>query len=361
MSSVLRNRIAAGILILVGMLSFAASPAFCAQGATDPIPLVSTGPGQVPMGVALFAETSIADVVADASGPERVHVGFFFLSGGKLDFVNSSIALDFYFWMSFPGSTTPKFEFLNSKLCTITKLEEDIPYAGTNVNYVVFRVNGVFDQIFDLRNYPFDKFNVQVFFEDTEKEAKDRLFVADEAESGFDPMFQIIGWNVEDFKVDSIIHPYKTTFGTPLSKEQQSYSQIRVNVHIARDSKIIFLKIVTPAILFLLIAVMSVLLPIDQISQKISLCVASLFSSVAYHLSLSQGLPQISYLTFVDKMMLGNYLTIVLNLIFTIFMFLAFKNSNAKMEYYFTRLSWFVVPTIAFLLIIRLFAAGFLS
>jgi hypothetical protein len=292
-------------------------------------------------------------------GPQKVNVGFYLLNGGKLDFVNSCLALDFYLWFTFTSTDTPSFEFLNCKNAVITKQEEQLPYPGTDLNYVVFRVNGTFDQTFDLRNYPFDRFVIKILLEDTEKNVNDRIYAVDEKESGVDPMFQVMGWNMDRFEVRTLVHPYNTTFGVPESVDKEAYSQAEVSVAISRNHLIIFVKMVMPAVLFLLISVMSILLPIEQISQKISLCVAALFSSVAYHLSLSQGLPQISYLTFVDKMMLGNYFTIFINLIFTILIFLADK---AEMQTAKSRLMVavrIVVPVLALTLVSRLVIMGF--
>lgn len=302
-----------------------------------------------------------AEEGAPATEPQKVKIGFFLLSGGKLDFVSSSIALDFYLWLNYTGSGTPTFEFLNSKNYLIEKQTEEIPYPGTSINYVVYRVKGTFDQQFDLKNYPFDRFVVRIFFEDTEKVFEDRIYVQDTRESGMDPMFHILGWEVKEFFITSRRHIYDTNFGTPLKEGKESYSQVECSLQISRNHGIIFVKMVTPAILFLMIAVLGVVLPIDQLSQKISLCVASLFSSVAYHLSLSQGLPPIGYLTFVDKMMIGNYCAIFLNLLFTITMFLAHKFEYPRIEYVLTRSSWFVIPLLALSLISNLIVQGFYS
>ncbi len=283
------------------------------------------------------------------------------IAGGKIDFGNSCLPLDFYMWFTYKGGSLPQFEFLNSRNFQINKLEEAHPFPGTDLDYVVFRVNGVFDQKIDFRNYPFDRFTLQVFFEDTEIEADQRIFVSDLENSGIDPLFSIVGWRVDRFDIVSNIHHYGTTFGEPNKSRTESYSQIRMDFHISRNHVIIFIKMVIPAILFLCIAVLSVLLPIEQISQKVSLCVASLFSSVAYHLSLSQGLPPISYLTFVDKMMLGNYLAIFIILIFTILIFLAKNADRPALQAILSKTSRIVVGVFFSLIIAWLVATAFLS
>lgn len=59
---------------------------------------------------------------------------------------------------------------------------------------------------------------------------------------------------------------------------------------------------------------------------------ASLFSSVAYHLSLSQTVPTLGYLTFIGKMMLGHDSLTFVHLVLLIAAFLAHKAGNTERE-----------------------------
>lgn len=278
-----------------------------------------------------------------------------------MDFVTSSLALDFYMWMVYTGPTIPAVEFMNSKKYQMTLIEDLKDFPGTDEKYVVYRVSGIFDQTFDLKNYPFDRFSVTILLEDTEKEDFERTFVPDTAESGIDPFFQIIGWQSEPLRLQSKVHQYDTTFGEPGKKTKESYSQICVSTDIFRDHRIIFIKMVTPAILFLLISIVGILLPIEQLSQKISLCVAALFSSVAYHLSMAQGLPPISYLTFVDKMMISIYLTIFINMLLTVFIFLAQSRQRVRWERHLSLAARIVLPLMATSIVGWLILHGFYS
>ncbi|HQG28746.1 MAG TPA: hypothetical protein PLY73_09310, partial [Candidatus Ozemobacteraceae bacterium] len=135
---------------------------------------------------------SIRKAAEEISGDhQKVKVGFYFNSAGKIDFQTSSLPLDFYMWMMYRGTEEPKFEFMNCRMTTIEKQEEHKPYAGTDVNYMVFKVSGLFDQNIDYRNYPFDSFTLRVLLEDVEQEFELREYIPDEKDSALDPAFHL--------------------------------------------------------------------------------------------------------------------------------------------------------------------------
>ncbi len=289
---------------------------------------------------------SIQKAAEEISGDhQKVKVGFYFNSAGKIDFQTSSLPLDFYMWMMYRGSEEPKFEFMNCRMTTVEKQEEHKPYEGTDVNYMVFKVSGLFDQNIDYRNYPFDSFTLRVLLEDIEQEFELREYIPDEKDSALDPSFHLVGWDIRNFRIVSGLHKYATSFGLQ-SEKRDRYSQIAAEIDVSRLNPIIFAKTTAPAIIFLLIASLGSLLPLEQISQKISLAVAALFSSVAYHINLSQGLPPLSYLTFIDRMMIANYTIIFLCLLFSVGTHLANKNAFERIESILTLASRFLIPAL---------------
>ncbi len=198
-----------------------------------------------------------------------------------------------------------------------------------------------------MKNFPFDAYDIGVIVEDTTKDATERKYLPDLKNSNLDKLFKISGWRVDGFEITSKVQKYSTNFGFPAeSDSKNSYSRIEVKMHMVRDNLIIFVKVVTPVILFLLISLLGVFLPIDQISQRINLCVGALFSSVAYHVNIASGLPPVSYLTFVDKMMMGNYLLIFMNIFFCIAIFMANKNDYPNLERFLAKSIRIILPTI---------------
>ncbi len=293
-----------------------------------------------------------------ASGPEEVMTGFYLISGGKLDFQNSTVPIDFYFWMTYPGTETPKIEFMNSRNFILTpQTTQTIEGPNGRFQNICYRVTGTFDQDLDMKKYPFDRFKIRILAEDTEKTIQERVFVPDTGSTGIDASFKILGWNVTDRDIRTTTHAYASTFGVQNTEGgQERYSQIIFEMDISRDHAIIFIKIVSPVLLFLSIAALGLFLNVDQISQKISLSVAALFSSVAYHINVTQGLPPVGYLTFIDRMMLGQYLVIFMNLLFCVGLFWTNKNEHKRLERILLITSRILVPLAALCVLWVLFS-----
>ncbi|HEY9071966.1 MAG TPA: hypothetical protein VIV61_17030 [Candidatus Ozemobacteraceae bacterium] len=353
-----RNATLALLVLFVIIYIFANNRGICATAdiASDAIPasagtvLPKAGIGQAPRqpfpALPGDAPLSLQKAAEEIAGPhQKVKVGFYFNSAGKIDFQTSSLPLDFYLWMLYRGDEEPKFEFMNARMLQIEKQEEHKPYAGTDVNYLVFKVSGIFDQNIDYRNYPFDAFTVRVLLEDVEQEIELREYIPDLRDSALDESFRLVGWDIRSFRIENAVHTYSTSFGLQ-SEKRDRYSQIAAEIDVSRLNPIIFAKTVAPAIIFILIATLGSLLPLEQISQKISLAVAALFSSVAYHINLSQGLPPLSYLTFIDRMMIANYSIIFLCLVFSVGMHLANKNGLERIERFFSFVSHWLVPVL---------------
>ncbi len=321
-----------------------------AGSSTVPAPGAADGAAAAPAAALLQPTIPLTDKTVD--------IGFYMVSGGSLDLPSTSIVLDFYMWLNWLGPKEPSFEFMNCKQFTIINKTLKCPYPGSNVSHCVYRIQGVFEQVLDLADYPFSDFVIKIVFEDTEYKLDERTYLHNNSKTGFDPAFRITGWDIARFDLTSTVHTYDCNFGSPLLSEKvmkDPYSQVTLSMHITRNKFLIFVKVVLPALLFVLVALLGGPLPSEQISQKISLSVASLFSSVAYHLSLSQTVPPLGYLTFIDKMMLGHYSLTFIHLVLLIIAFLAHKEGNAEREARVRLVHKILVPTLLGLLYLGLY------
>jgi len=313
------------------------------SGQTEPVPI------QAPVA---------SEIVPVQNKPQEIMVGFYLVNGGKLDFQNSSVPLDFYLWMNFTGTEPPRIEFTNSRNAVLA--EESIAQTGiasfAMQRTLSYRVSGTFEQDMDMRKYPFDQYVMRICLEETEKNVKERIFIPDTAGTNLDERFQIIGWHIDKREIDSEHHKYQTNFGI-IGNEEDTYSRLEFRLHISRDHKIIFIKIVTPIMLFLAIALLGLIFPIEQLNQKISLSVAALFSSVAYHINLSTGLPPVAYLTFIDKMMIAQYGILFVNVLFTVSIFAASRAEWKTCEVRLLHASRILIPFLAVIVFATLFAS----
>ncbi|HNW35720.1 MAG TPA: hypothetical protein PKM25_12355, partial [Candidatus Ozemobacteraceae bacterium] len=290
--------------------------------------------------------------------PQEIMVGFYLVNGGKLDFQNSSVPLDFYLWMNYTGSEPPRIEFTNSRNAVLSAENIDMGGVASSAKQCTlsYRVTGTFEQDMDMKKYPFDHYVIRICLEETEKNVKERIFYPDTAGTNLDERFQIIGWNIDKREIDSEFHRYHTNFGI-IGNEEDTYSRLEFRMHISRNHRIIFIKIVTPILLFLAIALLGLIFPIEQLNQKISLSVAALFSSVAYHINLSTGIPPVGYLTFIDKMMIAQYGILFVNVLFTVSIFAASRAEWKTAETRILRASRILIPLLAVLVYAALFSS----
>ena len=269
---------------------------------------------------------------------QKVQVGFYLLNAGRLDLERSDLPLDFYLWVSYNGTSTPKFEFINSRDALIAQQTSQFTPSPNALfqNTTSFRVTGNFEQDLDMSHYPFEKHQITMVMEDTEEDLSVRQYIADPAGPVTDPEFRIIGWNIGECRVSVATHTYASSFGI-VDAPVRDYSQVVLSLTVSRSRGIMFVKMFVPVVLFMIIAMMGLTFPIDNLNQKVSLTVASLFSSVAYHVNLAKSMPPVGYLTFVDRLMIGQYAVLFLTLVTAIFTFSAFRIGQPEMA---TTISW---------------------
>jgi hypothetical protein len=83
-----------------------------------------------------------------------------------------------------------------------------------------------------------------------------------------------------------------------------------------------------------------------SVGTRISMGTAMLLAAVMFHLSSTSSLPPIGYLTLQDKFMVGNYLVIVANVLFSVLILKATDREDKATADMFDRLAAKVVPAL---------------
>jgi hypothetical protein len=232
--------------------------------------------------------------------PERVKVGVWLNSIEKVDVPSSTFTVDFYLWFKY-HTIKPNIEFLKgtpSKIDLIT--EEERPTE----NYVEYRVKGVFMGSLDFKNFPFDEHFLTVEIEDKERNASQLVFEPDVEESGVDPSVAVVGWDLKGFKVYEVKHAYP----------DENFSRFVFGIVVYRSKLSGVFKQLLPIIVITLISLLSFSISVKNFGQRISICVTTLMSAVAYHLAALSALPPLGYLTLFDRIMLVVYTLFLYNL-----------------------------------------------
>lgn len=241
---------------------------------------------------------------ASQMNPSVVKVGVWINAIEKVDVPSQTFTIDFYIWFKYKD-VEPNIEFLRgtpSRIELITKEERE------NENYLEYRVKGTYISSLNFRNFPFDEHLLQVEIEDKQRGISKLIFEPDLQESGLDPELQVPGWEVKDFKCHVREHVYP----------DENFSTFIFGVTVFRSKISSLFKTIFPIIIITLISLLSFSISVKNFGQRVSICVTTLMSSVAYHLTALSGLPALGYLTLFDRIMLVIYSLFLYNLLVSV-------------------------------------------
>ncbi|MEM2299811.1 MAG: hypothetical protein QXI28_01215 [Candidatus Hadarchaeales archaeon] len=238
------------------------------------------------------------------TNPSVVKVGVWINAIEKVDVPSQTFTIDFYIWFKYKD-VEPNIEFLRgapSRIELVTKEERE------NENYIEYRVKGTYIGSLNFRNFPFDEHLLQVEIEDKQKGISQLVFEPDLEESGLDPNLQVPGWEVKDFKCQVSEHVYP----------DENFSTFAFGVTVFRSKISALFKTIFPIIIITLISLLSFSISVKNFGQRVSICVTTLMSAVAYHLAALSGLPALGYLTLFDRIMLVIYSLFLYNLLVSV-------------------------------------------
>ena len=235
---------------------------------------------------------------APSGPPIRVRVGVYLLNVGRLDIGAGTYTMDFYVSFRCSEDCQPgNFEILNGR-ATVDK-NDDEP------RFKVFRVRADLVAQFDLRSFPFDSHRLQIAFEDKVLQDSRLVYEPDDAMTGIHPSAVVVGWNLDKKWKVSIDQDRYDVYG-------QSYSRATFSIGVNRPKLSAFLKNLTPALIITLSGFLALLMGADKATSRLTLTTSALVGSVLFHINMTSSMPPIGYLTFGDRLMMINYIGLVL-------------------------------------------------
>jgi len=234
--------------------------------------------------------------------PERVKVGVWINNVEKVDVPSQTFTIDFYIWFRY-GKLRPDIEFLKGSPAMTLITDEQ----RENENYLEYRVRGVYVGSLNFRDFPFDEHMLTVELEDKRLGAGKLVFEPD-LESGINPDLALPGWDVKDFKLYTDVHVYP----------DENYSKFVFGITVYRSKVSALFKVFFPILIITLISLLSFAISVKNFGQRVSICVTTLMSAVAYHLAALSGLPSLGYLTLFDRIMLVVYTLFLYNLLVSV-------------------------------------------
>ncbi|MEM4703386.1 MAG: hypothetical protein QXP53_02800 [Candidatus Pacearchaeota archaeon] len=241
---------------------------------------------------------------ASATQNTKVEVGLYVLNLGKFDVGTGTFTADFYLDLKCSESCEPgNFEFVNGRATSIDKII-DTP------NEEFYRIQANLNSPIDLKKFPFDEQKIQIIIEDKKNTIKELEYVPLFEESGLDDSITFPGWKIGGWEINVSEHEYVVY--------NETYSQYSFIINISRIKSNSFLKTFLPVLVIVLIVLVSFLMDPDKITNRLTIATSSLVASVMFHISISNQIPPVGYLTIADKFMILTYAFLLFVVIFNV-------------------------------------------
>jgi hypothetical protein len=271
-----------------------------------------------PIIIAFFISL-IANISTNAQ-PQEAQVGFYVMNLYGMNMNEHSFYADFYVWFKWRGEIDPtNIEFVNS----IEKWSMDnAAFDGDSTpvvlkdgtKYKIFRKEGRFFHAFSLNRFPLDQHALDIQIENPEYPASSLVYVPDTNAALIRSTLNIVGWEQKKCALNTQIHDYGSNFGNP-EENAQRYSNLSLNITIARPFNYFLLKMLLPLLVVMLVGFGSLLLHPEHIDSRTSLPIGALLTAVFLQQSYSDALPDTGYMVLMDKIYLLSYALISLVLL----------------------------------------------
>lgn len=244
--------------------------------------------------------------VTPSVSAKDVQVGLYMLNLGKFDIATGAFTADFYLSMKCDGNcSADQFEFSNGRA---TSIEKVIDKPGEKF----YRIQANLASPIDLRKFPFDSQVMEVQIEDKTKKIDELRYVPILKESGIDPSISFPGWELVGWSATVKDHAYEVY--------DETYSRFNYKITISRIYMSSFLKTFLPVLFIMAVVLLSFIIDPDKVTTRLTMAGSSLVSAVMFHVSISNQIPPVGYLTFADKFMAVTYLILMFRLTIDILM-----------------------------------------
>lgn len=291
-------------------------------------------------------------------GTNEVKVGTYILNVRKLEVASGTWVVDFYVWFIWEGEgiNPMNFEIMNGAVeFKDAAVLDTIEVEGRKFKWASHRIVATLTNDLNFKNYPLDIQKLTIEIEDREQSIDKMKYTINPLENNIDDFVKIQGWEVKEKSCSISTHTYKTTFGYDDDNSGLVYSRYIFGLKISRPRFSSMLKLLLPLSIILSLSFLSFALSPDKMSQRISLGISTVFTSVAYHINLTSAIPQVSYLTLADRLMISCYFILFCSLISTIYLIRFVDSQQLEKAEKINRYLGFLVPLFGISLIVSQF------
>ena len=299
--------------------------------------LDAIGTGKVP----IHREGRYRSPLANPSlgGPAIVKVGFVISEIRDYQIQDGSFSADYF--MSFTADKpVPKLHpvFTNGHDASCISIVDVETFR-------FYRCTGTFTSPVDLLNYPFDTQTLDISVEDAVYGVDTVVFVADPRRTSLDANFRISGYSVGTVGASTFKHQYPSRF----DRDDLYVSRYRFTVTLDRFAQSAAFSVFVPAFIIVLISLLGLWVPPESLEVRSNAGAPMLAAAVLFHYSLVQSLPATGYLTHADKLMLGVYVSLFMNMAST-WVFMIVHEDRVQFWFRFFR-AWTPLATVLVMLV----------
>jgi hypothetical protein len=253
--------------------------------------------------------------------PEKVSVGLFVTEIYGVDLKAGTFNVDAWIWFrAAPTAASPldNFELMGGRITSRSNIiKKPLPDGQ---QYYAARITATIHKRWDLHRFPFDNHQLAINIEDGERDLDHLLFVPDEANEGIDPTVAVPGWGIARVGHTLSDHVYHTNYGDTSSPTgaETHWSRYTFTVDLERNGSGRFFKFFFGLFAATLAAFCSFFIRPKDASPRVSVSVGALFAAAAVTIAINNQLPDVGYLTLVDRMVFLTFGMIVLSLFGTV-------------------------------------------
>jgi hypothetical protein len=278
--------------------------------------------------------------IAPIAHAKDVEVGVYVLNLGKFDVTAGTFTADFYIDFKCSTNCSPEgFEFVNGRATSMDKIIDE-------PNEKFYRIQAALNSPMDLKKFPFDSQKIGFIIEDKTKTIKELRYLASPFNSALDDEVFIPGWGITGWDVFTRKHNYDIY--------NETYSQFVFNIDISRFALSSFLKTFLPVMFIILIVLFSFIMDPDKLTTRIAMVSSGLLAAVMFHVSISNQIPSVGYLTFADKFMILTYFVLLLSFLINIVMLEFTEQKKAKLVqkiHHYTEFTMFILVPVLYVLL----------
>lgn len=289
----------------------------------------------------LFNINSLATILTNKK--QFVSAGMYLIHVGDIDIKSQTFKAEFYLNFKWKGNRSSKnFEFLNAAEFSQFFLTE---WVEDGYNYLACKIVGTFRSKMDVSKFPFDSQNLKILIGNFDWIEDSLQYLTNDTLTGISKDISILDWITKgySFKVQ------------PMIEMNSTYSVLDFTFQVERRSAFFFIKIFIPLIIVLLVALLNLYIPKDEIDTCIGLGVTSILSMIALHFSVSSQLPDVNYPTRVDILMIGSYLLVFISMMEVVFIYNKIKQNKLSLVQKIEKLARWTIPSVYIFFLILLF------